>query len=281
MQKNKRNQTKKNEVIMTTSNTDEMYKKYLVKPLLRKWIENFLDEDTGEVVPVERNEMIFERGTYLLEDQLAVINFHLQAGDITDVTVSDQKRCGVLSNGWGVQPWCVTAKLTKKHKYLLFARNIFQALEIAEDYLELHCDISFSLTSAKEYKDHIFIFDDTVKLVEDNGVEKPETEVNEEKVYVYMFYSIEAKVALGEDNERSYRFLIYAKDVEDAKLKIEKHVREKIAQKSDENGLGVVDSYIAQESMKINVISATKVNCAGVIGLEFTEAYNKKDEEED
>lgn len=110
-------------------------------------------------------------------------------------------------------------------------------------------------------------------------MEKPENEVKEERVYVYMFYSIEANVTLGEDNERSYRFLIYAKDVEDAKLKIEKHVREKIAQKSDENGLGVVDSYIAQESMKINVISATKVSCAGVIGLEFTEAYNKKEEE--
>lgn len=280
MKTDKKIQTKKNEVIMTTSNTDEMYGKYLVKPLFRKWFENFLDESTGEVIQVERNEMVLEKGTYLMHDQIAVINFHLQAGDVTEVTVSDQKRCGVFATGWGVQPWCVTAKLTKKHKYLLFARNIFQALEIAEDYLELKCDISFSLTSAKEYKDHIFIFDDTVKLVEDKGVEKPETEVNEEKVYVYMFYSIEANVSLGEDNEKSYRFLIYAKDVEDAKLKIEKHVREKIAQKSDENGLGVVDSYIAQESMKINVISATKVNCAGVIGLEFTEAYNKPKEEE-
>ena len=168
MKTTKKIQTKKNEVIITTSDTDQMYKKYLVKPLLRKWYEHLLDEDTGEMIEVERNEIVLEKGTYLLEDQLAVINFHLQAGDVTEAVVSDQKRCGVCSIGWGVQPWCVTAKIFKKHKYLLFARSIFQALAIVEDYLELKCDTSFSITSAKEYKDHIFIFDDTVKMVEEN-----------------------------------------------------------------------------------------------------------------
>ena len=94
-----------------------------------------------------------------------------------------------------------------------------------------------------------------------------------------MFYSVEANVIFGEEKEKPYRFLIYAKDVEDAKLKIEKHVREKIANKADEHGLGIVDTYMAQESLIVNVISATKVNCSGVIGLEFTEAYNKTDED--
>lgn len=265
---------------MTTSNTDEMYGKYLVKPLFRKWYENFLDEDTGEVIQVERNEMVLEKGTYLMHDQLAVINFHLQAGDLSEVTVSDQKRCGVFSAGWGVQPWCVTAKLTKKHKYLLFARNIFQALEIAEDYLELHCDINFSLTSAKEFKDHIFIFDDTVKLVEHNGEEKPENELEEEKAYVYLFYSIEATAIWGDDREESHRFLVYAKDVDDAKKIIEKHIREKIRKETIRDEFTVMQAAMAQQTLEINITSATKVNCSGVIGLEFTEAYNKPEEEE-
>lgn len=276
----KKVQTKLNETIITTSDTEQMYGKYLVKQLYRKWQENFLDEDTGEVITVERNEMIFEKGTYLLEDQLAVINFHLQAGDVSEVTVSDQKRAGVLSNGWKVQPWCVTVQLTKKHKFLLLARNIFQALAIVEDYMELHCDISFSITSAKEFKDHIFIFDDTVKLVEDNGVEKPETELDENKVYVYMFYSVEATAVLGDDNEKDYRFLVYARDVDDAKRIIEKYIREKIEKSADENDLSLVDAYVAAESVVVNVTSATKVNCSGVIGREFTEAYNKPEEEE-
>lgn len=280
MKKEKKIQTKFNENIITTSNTDEMYGKYLVKPLFRVWTENFLDGDTGEVIPVERNEMIFEKGTYLEEDQLAVINFHLQAGDLSEVTVSDQKRVGVFASGWGVQPWCVTVQLTKKHKFLLLARNIFQALDIVEDYIELHCDTSFSITSAKEFKDHIFIFDDTVKLVEHNGEEKPEDEIEDNKVYVYMFYSIEATAVLGDDNEKDYRFLVYARDVDDAKKIIEKHIREKIQKSAGENGLGIVDTYIAAESVVVNVTSATKVNCSGVIGLEFTEAYNKPKEEE-
>ena len=53
MKKEKKIQTKFNENIITTSNTDEMYRKYLTKPLFRVWTENFLDGDTGEVIPVE------------------------------------------------------------------------------------------------------------------------------------------------------------------------------------------------------------------------------------
>lgn len=280
MKKDKKIQTKFNENIITTSNTDEMYGKYLVKPLFRVWTENFLDGDTGEVIPIERNEMIFEKGTYLEEDQLAVINFHLQAGDLSEVTVSDQKRVGVLSVGWHIQPWCVTVQLQRKHKYLLLARNILQALEIVEDYIELHCDTSFSITSAKEFKDHIFIFDDTVKLVEHNGVEKPENELEEEKAYVYLFYSIEATAIWGDDREESHRFLVYAKDVDDAKKIIEKHIREKIRKETIRDEFTVMQAAMAQQTLEINITSATKVNCSGVIGLEFTEAYNKPKEEE-
>lgn len=274
----KKVQTRHNETIISTSDTEEMYGRYLVQPLYRKWHEDFLDEDTGEVIAVERSEIIMPRGTYLEEDQLAVINFHIQTGDITEVTVSDQKRTGVLSNGWKVQPWSVTVQLQKKHKYLLLARNIFQALAIVEDYFELHCDTSFSITSAKEFKNHIFIFDDTVKLIDDNGVERPENEMEEEKIAVYMFYSIEATAILGEDNEKDYRFLLYAKNVEDAKTIIEKYIREKIEKSADDNDLSLVDAYVAAELVVINVTSATKVKCTGVIGLEFTEAYNKPEE---
>jgi len=56
-------------------------KKYLGRKLaarvLRTWIEDFVDEDTGEVVSIERNEVIIERDTVLETDHISEI---LEAG---------------------------------------------------------------------------------------------------------------------------------------------------------------------------------------------------------
>ena len=278
METAKKVQTKLNENIIVTTDPEQMIGKYLVENLYRKWPEKFLDKDTGEVIEIERTEIVLQRGTYLEEDQMAVINFHLQIGDLSEIKVSDQKRLGKFRSGWGVQPWCVTVQLLKKHKFLLLAQNIFQALAIVEDYVELRYDHVFSITSAKEFKNHIFIFDDeTVKLVEDaNGVEKPEDEVEEEKKAVYSFYSVETTVIYNEDRQDDYRFLIYAKDVDDAKTQIEKYVREQLKKEAKEKELTALEVAMLQDDLQVNITSATKVKCSAVIGKEYTEAYRTK-----
>ena len=40
---------------------------------MKKWIEDFVDEDTGEVVSIDRNEIILERETVLEEDHIDLI----------------------------------------------------------------------------------------------------------------------------------------------------------------------------------------------------------------
>ncbi|HEY8396641.1 MAG TPA: DNA-directed RNA polymerase subunit beta [Flavihumibacter sp.] len=51
--------------------------KYLGKKLaarvLRTWVEDFVDEDTGEVVSIERNEVVLERDTILDEEAIEMI----------------------------------------------------------------------------------------------------------------------------------------------------------------------------------------------------------------
>ena len=275
--------TRKDETIITTSDPSEMMGKYLVDSLYRKWYDPFVDPDTGEIIDLERSEIVLERGTYLEGEQIAVINFHMQAGDIKEVTVSDQKRLGKFATGWGVSPWCVTLQLAKKHKYLCLARNIWQAIEIVEDYAEQKFDITFSVSSAKEFKQHIFIFDDTVKLVEADGQVKTQDEVDEENGAVYMFYSVEVTAKFSDDYANDYRYLVYAKDVDDAKLLIEKDVRMKAEREAETYGTGFAISR-AEGSVEIIVRQAKQVNCSGVIGLEFTEAYcrdNVVEEESD
>jgi DNA-directed RNA polymerase subunit beta len=47
--------------------------KKLAARVLRTWVEDFVDEDTGEVVSIERNEIVMERDTVLDEDAIEII----------------------------------------------------------------------------------------------------------------------------------------------------------------------------------------------------------------
>ena len=73
-----------------TSEPKEMLNKYLAKPVVKKWTEDFIDEDTKEIVSVERSEILFRAGRFIDQDLLAKINFALQCGDIKSVWVSER-----------------------------------------------------------------------------------------------------------------------------------------------------------------------------------------------
>ncbi len=45
----------------------------LAARVLKTWIEDFVDEDTGEVVSIERNEIILERDTFVAEEHIELI----------------------------------------------------------------------------------------------------------------------------------------------------------------------------------------------------------------
>ena len=47
--------------------------KRLAARVLRTWVEDFVDEDTGEVVSIERNEIVLERDTILDEEAIDMI----------------------------------------------------------------------------------------------------------------------------------------------------------------------------------------------------------------
>lgn len=48
--------------------------KRLAARVLRTWVEDFVDEDTGEVVSIERNEIVLERDTILDEEAIEMIS---------------------------------------------------------------------------------------------------------------------------------------------------------------------------------------------------------------
>src|SRR5207253_953229 len=53
---------------------DKFLGKKLAARVLRTWVEDFVDEDTGEVVSIERNEVVMERDTVLDEKAIETIS---------------------------------------------------------------------------------------------------------------------------------------------------------------------------------------------------------------
>ena len=56
------------EVKVNKTNIKKAIGQKLAARVLKSWVEDFVDEDTGEVVSIERNEVLFERETIITED---------------------------------------------------------------------------------------------------------------------------------------------------------------------------------------------------------------------
>ena len=61
------------EVKVSKTGLKKVIGRKLAARVLRTWIEDFVDEDTGEVVSIERNEVILERDTILADEHIDVI----------------------------------------------------------------------------------------------------------------------------------------------------------------------------------------------------------------
>ena len=61
------------EIKVNKTNAKKLVGKKLAARILKSWTEDFVDEDTGEVVSIERNEIILDRETVLTEEDVTSI----------------------------------------------------------------------------------------------------------------------------------------------------------------------------------------------------------------
>lgn len=235
-------QTKFKEITERTSDPKAIMGKYLAERLLRKWHEDFHDEDTGEVISIERNEIIFEKGTLMLNDELSELNFYLQSKDVPDVLVSNQSRTGILSKGF-TSVWSVSVKVSnKKRNYFLYANSVQMAIDVATDYLEQSLQGSFEFVSIKEvgYSNLINIEDDS-----------------DDKE----FYKIEVESIFDGEPQAIQSYILMANDAEDAKESIINFV------------LTQSREHDRPEEFTTTIISAKTVPCNDIISFQFSQEY--------
>ena len=257
--KNKPIDTRKNEVRFSTSDPKEMKGKYLAENIMRIWKEDFVDEDNGEVVTIDRKEIIAPVGKFIDNDLLTEILFFLETGDITEVKVSNQKREAFPLENKGLEPWHITAQIgQKKHRFLLYASSISMALEVATDYIELNFSNGFQIIQAKGFDDCTIIKDNLKKLIA-NEAESSELDKK--------FYRIDVKITLGEA-EYNRTFITQTKDVDTAMIIINNWISQSFKEQQKENGGNIEDICF-----KTSIESAVVIPCSCTIDKDFSLAY--------
>ena len=165
-------ETRKTELRYVTSDPKKMLNMYLAKRVLKTWTEDFVDESTGKVVSIERNEVLFERGTLIDQDVLTQIRFCMEADGIKEVEVSNQKRMAFENENKCLYPYIAQAQIgDKKYKFFLYATGLDNVIAILKDYIELNYQSGFTLTMAKEFDSCIILTDNLKERKVDSASE--------------------------------------------------------------------------------------------------------------
>ncbi len=83
------------EIKVNKTNLKKIQGRKLAARVLKSWMEDFVDEDTGEVTSIERNEIIIERETIIEQEQIdeilesgvSTILLHKETTDATDFSI--------------------------------------------------------------------------------------------------------------------------------------------------------------------------------------------------
>ena len=242
-------ETRKTEIRYVTSDPKKMLNMYLAKRVLKTWEESFIDEDTGETVNIERNEILFDRGTLIDQDTLAKIRFSMEADGIKEVEVSNQNRLAFENENKFLYPYLAQAQISdKKYKFLLYATGLENACLILKDYIELNYQFGFTLTMIKEFDSCVILTDNLKERKVDDAslaylkneitmaeyVDKMDDETEdsdeESKPNEKKFYQIETKIIFtdGEnEDERVQTFVVNTFNVDRAMMLITHYLKNK------------------------------------------------------
>lgn len=282
-------ETRKTELRYVTSDPKKMLNMYLAKRVLKTWTEDFVDENTGKVVSIERNEVLFERGTLIDQDVLTQIRFCMEADGIKEVEVSNQKRMAFENENKCLYPYIAQAQIgDKKYKFLLYATGLDNVIAILKDYIELNYQSGFTLTMAKEFDSCIILTDNLKERKVDSASEvylkneisseeyldamdSENTENEEPKPDEKKFYQIGTKVVFDDEEERIQTFVVHTFSVDRAMMLITHWIKNK----EDEYEKQAKEKGYEYEKREIHtsIESAKPIPVGRFIPREFSMAY--------
>lgn len=124
---------------IVTSDPKVMLGKYLPKRVVKEWFEDFRDDDTGEVVSIERKEVLMERGL-ITNEKVSKLLFYIQAGDIDEVEVCERDVSELELFVPERMNACKVVLYVGMDKYVcvVHAQTVMQAAKIAWEYGQMY-----------------------------------------------------------------------------------------------------------------------------------------------
>lgn len=210
-----------------TDNPHEMLGKYLTGDVFRTWTEDFIDEDTGETVPVERHENVMEyKDEPLNRDDISKLEFYIQSDELEGVDVADVPiRILKREEPRSAYPFSVTFMSGLDHfVYFVEATTIEDAIKISMDFGSMYRQIT-SFTPTKVARISAKLIQDTDPCIP--KAEQIENPIVEDKQY----YKVTARLTWYDDafqkrHDDDYDFIINSDDVGEAKVRTARYVRE-------------------------------------------------------
>ena len=291
-------QSRKTEERYFTSDPKKMLGRYLVNKLCRTWTETFMDEDTGDTVPVERREVLFEKGTQITQDNLAKIRFYMAEGSVKEVEVSNQRRVCYEMKNERLYPYMAQVSIgDKKHKVLLYATGVENAITIIKDYVELNFEGMFDILMVKEFESCIVLLDklkgmkysferdfcsgkiSAEEFLQELAlqVDEEEREKEQEERKTKKWYKINSKIVTGdkEGNERTefFQFVVNSTSAERANMLINVYLKQK---QDEERARAKEKGNVFNEELINAAIEESAIIPIGVfIPKEFSEVYKE------
>lgn len=290
-------QTRKTEERYFTNDPKRMLGRYLVNRLCRTWTETFIDEDTGDTVPIERNELLFDKGTLITQDNLAKIRFYMAEGSVNEVEVSNQRRaCFEMLNA-RFYPYVAQVTIgDKRKKVLLYATGVENAITIIKDYVELNFEGMFNISMVKEFESCIVLLDklkgvkysfekdfcsgkiSTEEFLEALVLQVDEEQREQEEEQISKkWYKINSKIITtdkeGNETTEFFHFVVNSTSAERANMLINVYLK----QKQDEERVKSTEKGIVfDEDLITAAIEEAAIIPIGVfIPKEFSEAYKE------
>ena len=289
-------QSRKTEERYFTSDPKKMLGRYLVNKLCRTWTETFMDEDTGDTVPVERREVLFEKGTQITQDNLAKIRFYMAEGSVKEVEVSNQRRVCYEMKNERLYPYMAQVSIgDKKHKVLLYATGVENAITIIKDYVELNFEGMFDILMVKEFESCIVLLDklkgmkysferdfcsgkiSAEEFLQELAlqVDEEEREKEQEERKPKKWYKINSKIVTAdkEGNERTefFQFVVNSTSAERANMLINVYLKQK---QDEERQRATEKGNVFDEELITAAIEESAIIPIGVfIPKEFSEVY--------
>lgn len=226
--------------VVETADPKEMLGKFAFENVCRHWTEDFTDGDTGEVVSLERNEMIVRKGTKLTKDDIQAISFHLQAGDLTTVKVTDMDIKGErFILGTPLTCEVVISTSDGKDLYLVRAQTIENAIRIATEYATIYNGLENFYTVPKaEFKRYIVVEADDECMDADTEEIKGDIRYFHVTARTHFYDEIDEKFV-----ENNYEIILPSGDVGQAKARGTQYVNDyfvKELQKRKDNSVRII-----------------------------------------